>query len=237
MSLACSLHVCSKLRAHGAWLRTHPRLGIFLYLSVLCVLLMIFVDKPLEIYLKANVHGHMEGFFKVITGIGSGLHWYVGTLSAAVLCLIAAHMALTTEAHARFLSWARSWGFVLAAVASSGLVVTIMKHVFGRLRPRHLFDQGLYGFEPFSLASGANSFPSGHSQTICAAMVALMALFPRHGIWFAGLAFLVTLSRLMTTVHFLSDTLMGAYIGIVAVLLLKPLFEAGGHSLRIGRSR
>jgi membrane-associated phospholipid phosphatase len=211
--------------------------GLFLYLSVLCILLMVFVDKPLELYLKANVHGHVEGFFKVITNLGGGLFWYLGTIVGSVVCFAGAHMALTTEVHGRLLSWARSWAFVLAAMASSGLVVTMMKHVFGRLRPRHLFDQGLYGFEPFSLASGANSFPSGHSQTICAAMAALMVLFPRHGIWFAVIAFLVTLSRLMTTVHFLSDTLMGAYIGVVAVILLKPLFEAGGHDLKIGKAR
>jgi membrane-associated phospholipid phosphatase len=212
-------------------------LGSFLYLSVLCLFLILFVDKPLELYLKAHVHGHTEGFFKVITDLGGGLWWYIGSITGVVVCLAAAHMALTTEDHARFMARARSWGFLLACIASSGLLVTILKHVFGRLRPRHLFDQGLYGFEPFSLASGANSFPSGHSQTICAAMAALTVLFPRHWPWFAGVALLVTASRLLTTVHFLSDTLMGAFIGVAAVILLKPLFEQGGHRLRIGGPR
>jgi len=54
------------------------------------------------------------------------------------------------------------------------LLVNLLKYLIGRIRPRHLFEQGLYGFSPLNTQWGMNSFPSGHSQAIFAAMAKLV---------------------------------------------------------------
>ena len=43
----------------------------------------------------------------------------------------------------------------------SGVTVIALKHLFGPHRPEKLFEEGLYGFAPFS---GNTSFPSGHAN-------------------------------------------------------------------------
>ncbi len=221
-------------RLHGLWCRAHPVAAGLLWTFLLSLVLMATVDKPLALYLKRHVDGHVEGFFKVITEIGWATWWYLLGGLATLVCLVISAAALTTETHDRFRHHARAWAFLFTATLSSGLLVTVLKQVFGRHRPRDLFNQGIYGFDPLSFG-GANSFPSGHSQAIVAAMAALCVLFPRHWPWWVVTAVMVTASRVVTTVHFLSDTLMGAMIGLAAVLLLRPLFERGGFSLRVGR--
>ncbi|MBK1663739.1 phosphoesterase [Rhodospirillum rubrum] len=226
----------ARLRRHFSWCRRRPLLAPFLYLCGLCPLAMLVLDKPLALAIKRGVDPDLFGFFQTITPLGLSGGWFALSGIATLGCLILWKRALGIPARERFLALAWSWGFFLAAQASSGLFVMVVKRLIGRLRPRLLFNDGLYGFKPLSFASGAESFPSGHSQTVWAAMTALMVLFPRHWPWFLGTAVLVTLSRVVITVHYLSDTLMGAYIGLFAVVVLRPWFERGRPgALRIGK--
>jgi membrane-associated phospholipid phosphatase len=136
--------------------------------------------------------------------------------------------ALTTPGGSAFrlvvflgvLSWLirrRHWpvaGWVLAAVALIGPINSLLKTVFGRIRPD--FDHG--GARLDSL-----SFPSGHSSGIATLVtVALILAWPvlthrARRVWLAvGVAavVLVGFTRMLLGVHFLSDVVGGWALGI-----------------------
>lgn len=126
-------------------------------------------------------------------------------------------------------------GFLFLSIALSGLISNAIKFSLGRLRPRYWFDQGIYGFEPFNSHWGMNSFPSGHSQAAFAAMTALVVILPRHAALWLTVAALVAVSRVVTTVHWLSDAVGGSWLAICVTILLARWFRARGWSPSLSR--
>ncbi|WP_425614671.1 phosphatase PAP2 family protein [Anatilimnocola sp. NA78] len=65
------------------------------------------------------------------------------------------------------------------------------------------------------------SFPSGHSATATGLALALSILYPRGTWWFLLLAALAMIQRVVSSAHYLSDTLAGAAVAcfFTAVLL------------------
>ena len=67
--------------------------------------------------------------------------------------------------------------------------------------------------------AGGWSFPSGHSTSSMAASIVMFRQLPRRvGIPALALGILICLSRLYVGVHYPTDVLCGALIGIVAGL-------------------
>lgn len=216
------------LRRQAARTRAQPLLWSFAYVVLFCLVSMLAFDRPVAFWLKANVGGEVEGFFKVITRLGEAELYLVpaGLLWAGLM--IAGGRAGTHEARQRWRRLSFTPAFLFLSIAVSGLISNAIKISLGRYRPRYLFDQGLYGFSPFNTEWGMNSFPSGHSQAAFAAMVALMVIFPRYDLFWLLIATLVALSRVVTTVHYLSDAVAGSYLAVAVTLLLARAFRARG---------
>lgn len=104
---------------------------------------------------------------------------------------------------------------VLAAVAAAELAVPLIKGWVMRPRP-YMVDRSVALIAP---APGGWSFPSGHATTAfaCAGALAASRGTRRGSVWLAGvaLAFLVTFSRLYLFVHWPTDVLAGAAIGLM----------------------
>ncbi|MFN3075846.1 MAG: phosphatase PAP2 family protein [Alphaproteobacteria bacterium] len=216
--------------------RRHPLLFWFLVVAFVCALGMATFDPVVAWYCKRHVGGAVEAFFRAVTTLGEGGFWYAAAgLVLAGNWLLAVREGTTERGH-RLRCHARSAWFMIASMAASGLVLSLTKFSLGRYRPRALFDSGLYGFDPFSTHWAMNSFPSGHSQTIWSAMIALSFLFPRYRTAFLATAVLVSLSRVVLSVHYPSDVLMGSYLGIAVTLWLRRRFEARGLTLSISPS-
>jgi undecaprenyl-diphosphatase len=124
----------------------------------------------------------------------------------------------------RRLWWTAGW--MAAAVVLIGPLTTLLKEVFGRVRPD--FDQG--GARLDSL-----SYPSGHSSGIATLVtVALILAWPllaarvRWWVLVLGvvLVLLVGLTRIWLGVHFLSDVVGGWALGVAWSLLTALLFGA-----------
>ncbi|MBB4284997.1 phosphatase PAP2 family protein [Roseospira goensis] len=228
----------TRLRRIADWhqdqARRRPLTVAGAWVAIASLLAIAVVDRPLALLLKAQVQGDWKGFWSVVTDLGTGLPWYLLGLMAWGWCRLAMVGALTADQWHRWRDRGRAWLIFVAALAASGLVVTVLKHAIGRLRPVWLFREDLYGAAPLSFQSAANSFPSGHSQTIWAVMAALMVLFPRHWPTWAVLGVLVAASRLFVTVHYLSDVLVGSFIGIATVVLLTRWARRRGWPLRLG---
>ena len=102
-----------------------------------------------------------------------------------------------------------------------------------RYRPRLLFNEGLYGFQPFNTDFGDNALPSGHAQTIWSVAAALMICFPGWRWPLAAVAAVVSLARVIQTAHYLSDVVAGAVLAVVVTLLVERyLFAARGYPVR-----
>ncbi|HUJ79604.1 MAG TPA: phosphatase PAP2 family protein [Nitrospiria bacterium] len=99
----------------------------------------------------------------------------------------------------------------LMALAVTGTIVQMIKHLVGRPRP-HLVEEGLFRWGP-SLARGHDSLPSGHTGMAFAMATVLSSSYPAgRWIWYL-LAGLVAVARVSLDAHFTSDVAIGAVIG------------------------
>lgn len=101
------------------------------------------------------------------------------------------------------------WAHGLATV-----LVHTVKHLVGRPRPK-FSASGEWSIAP-SLASGFDSFPSGHTTATFALAIVLSRRFPLLAALFMGIAAFVALSRVLRGSHFPSDVFGGWVLGTIS---------------------
>jgi len=111
-----------------------------------------------------------------------------------------------------------------AAFVAAGVMTQILKHLIGRPRPRLVSEVAVH-FGP-TLASGLDSFPSGHTATVVAAALVLGARYPQASPVFMFVAAFVSASRLFSGSHYPTDILGGVLLGLGAALVLDRLWLA-----------
>src|SRR3990170_71849 len=115
------------------------------------------------------------------------------------------------------------------AVAASGILSQIIKHIIGRPRPKVLEAFG-FSLGP-SIIPGFDSFPSGHATSSFAFAYTLSTFFPWMRYLLYGYALLVCISRIYVGAHFPSDVFAGILLGtwtgrMVATKGIEGLKEA-----------
>ena len=145
-----------------------------------------------------------------ITNLGSaGIIWIILT----VVCLI--------------IPRTRKVGWVMAASLIVGLILCngILKNLVARTRPCDVNKSiQLLIKRPWDY-----SFPSGHTSASFAAATAIYAIDRRWGAAAYVLAALIGFSRLYLGVHFPTDVLAGAVVGILAAKAAQCLLEKKMH--------
>ena len=115
--------------------------------------------------------------------------------------------------------------FLFFGVAGGQVVKLIIKHLTDRPRPEN----------PFDLSAHESSFPSGHSTTAVFFLLALLYLFTGNihntiqkflarGVLLIG-AVLVPFSRVYEQVHYFSDVIAGALLGIFSLAFTLLFFR------------
>jgi undecaprenyl-diphosphatase len=101
----------------------------------------------------------------------------------------------------------------------------VIKRLIGRSRP---FVDGLdvWAYHPLNWHPKFASFPSGHTATAFAALIAIGAIFPQARALLWIYAILIGLSRVVITAHYPSDVIGGAIVGAVGALLVRHWFAA-----------
>ncbi len=102
----------------------------------------------------------------------------------------------------------------LLAHGLGALLVNGLKHLIGRPRPKFVHS-GDWHFTP-SLASGLDSFPSGHATASFAVATVLAKRFPAVSPVVLGVAAFVALSRVLRGSHFPTDVVGGAVLGVLS---------------------
>jgi undecaprenyl-diphosphatase len=99
---------------------------------------------------------------------------------------------------------------MLLAVSIERAIYLVAKNLFKRNRPQ----DALGGFHSFIRPSDRFSFPSGH--TSCAFLFAsfMVLLFPQALLFWFSWAAAIGMSRVFLGVHFPTDTLVGAILGL-----------------------
>ena len=151
----------------------------------------------------------LDGFLEVLTALGLSTVRLVAFVPVLVLL-------------ARRRVW-RTLAWVSVAIVLIGPLTTLLKELFGRIRPS--FEAGGARYESLS-------FPSGHSAGIATGItVALLLAWPllsrvaRRWAVVVGVALvvLVGLTRIWLGVHYLSDVVGGWALGIGWTLLTALL--------------
>lgn len=106
----------------------------------------------------------------------------------------------------------------LSVIIARGILVETLKIAFARLRPHEAL-----GLEPLIRGVSGFSFPSGHAAAAFALAAALFFMHRRGSAWlFAGAA-LVAIGRVFVGVHWPSDIIAGAVIGVLSAYLSERL--------------
>ncbi len=106
---------------------------------------------------------------------------------------------------------------VFAVVVLTGFVGEgIIKHLAKRKRPsRYIEEKDMLIRKPLTY-----SFPSGHTSASVASAMVIVNSYPQSALPVFLLAFLVSFSRLYFKVHYPSDILAGAVLGVLFALLV-----------------
>jgi lipid A 4'-phosphatase len=189
------------------------------------------IDRPLATYFRE--HDAARPLFAVIGPFGLALPYLV-VLAIGFAALRWGGSVRRLEPRAeRMRTAARIPGVLFASIALSGIIVDLLKVVVGRPRPKLLFASGAYEFSWIGLGADHWSFPSGHAATAAALATALWCLWPEPLLLYAIAAALVAMSRVVMGAHYLSDVIMGAFIGIVVSRGLAAGYARGRLPFRL----
>ena len=137
----------------------------------------------------------LDVFFKIITHLGDmGIIWI---LTALVLLFFKKH---------------RKTGITIIIGLFLGLIIgnLFLKNIVGRLRPFEVEE----GIKLLINAPKDPSFPSGHTLASVTSATILFLNYKKRAFVFLILAFLIAFSRLYLYVHFPSDVIFGAILGV-----------------------
>lgn len=116
--------------------------------------------------------------------------------------------------------WRSRGLLVLLSLAVNFLVCNmVLKPLVDRTRPYYVLD-----YTPLIPPVGDPSFPSGHTSASFAAATAIYCINKKWGIAAYLLAAVMGFSRLYLGVHFPTDVLFGAVVGMVAAKIVVYIF-------------
>lgn len=205
-----------------------------LVIAVVCLLGVLWFDKPLFLYLR-NYNWSIWGYFDTIFATKI---WLMASLALALVIsikkLVKSKHKTAKEKNKfslkkiinKFIEKTKgNFGFLIfLSVFLSGIITDLLKYGFGRQRPIFFEALGQSGFYPMNNDWAFNSMPSGHTSASFAALVMIGLLFPKIKWATWTLAIAIAISRVCYGDHWPSDVIFGAFVGMVTADIVKSLF-------------
>lgn len=189
-----------------------PKTASFIYVCLFCAFSIRFFDEPLAV---ARMRTESAPLFTLFDTFNPSGWWFFILLFLWLTYMAAGGLSLTTEAFEKNLGKAKAVAFVFLTLLVSSAVTFVLNIIIGRYTPAMLDSMHLYGFSAFRMRVAETSFPSFGAQSIWAVAIAAGSFVPRLSKLFYVLAALITLSLVMTAECYLSDAVMGTYVGII----------------------
>jgi membrane-associated phospholipid phosphatase len=188
-------------------------------------------DRPLALWLRKFDTVFITSAFRYVTDLGKGA-WLVGIAATGALLLwLLALIAPKRWAPTLFRRAGQAF-FVFCCVSMPSMIGLAAKIVIGRARPKLFFADGTFGFFPMQWDADWHSMPSGHALATVGFAAGLALVLPAPGLPFvAFFATVIGFSRVLTTVHFLSDAISGAALGLLCAIVLKQMFLSAGADI------
>ena len=119
-------------------------------------------------------------------------------------------------------------------VVSDKLNSEVLKDLFDRARPCHGTgeDHAVPGLRLLVNCGSGKSFPSSHAVNNFAVATLFSSFYPKYRYAFFGWATLVAISRSAVGVHYPSDVLGGALVGVGIAFLFLHAWEWSKEALR-----
>jgi len=194
-------------------------ISLGLVLGISSILSIFYLDQPLTRWFHESFNGSLDPIAKVITWFGLGDTYFF----ISVCGYLFARLFSRTLTH---LSWAQRvaqtrdrFSLMFFCFLISGLLLLLLKSIFGRARPYISPDFMPINFNPFTLDWDFQSYPSGHTQVGFTLATFLSIIYPKGTKYFFLFAIIVGLSRVVLEKHYLGDVLAGAYIGILGTYI------------------
>lgn len=192
--------------------KEQPKTAAFIYVCLFCAFSINFLDKPFALSCMKDKTG---GFFRMLAEINPSGWWFLILIALWLFYMAVAGLSLSTEVFEKNLQKAHAVLFVLLTLSLSSLVTLAVNILAGRYTPEFLDTMRLYGFSAFRFRVTETSFPSFGVQSAWAVVTATAYFLPKARKLLYALAALVTLSVVLTAECFISDAVMGAFIGIM----------------------
>lgn len=107
---------------------------------------------------------------------------------------------------------------LLAILIAWGIISPIIHYLYARPRP---FAE--FGWTPLFAHKASPSFPSAHATFFFALAASMWQLKRKWGYWFLAAAALIGVARVYSLVHYPTDILFGALIGIATVYAVSRI--------------
>lgn len=177
--------------------------GLSIYSVLGAIFYFTYGKEEAHLVLNAHHNPYLDLFFQYVTHVGHGF-----------VPIIVFHLLL-------FVRYSWALGFGLSSLIMGVVVQGLKRSVFaGDHRPAMFFPEGgLPQIEGVDLMLH-HSFPSGHSATgFC--LCIMLAFFAKQrwaNYFFTVLAVLIAFSRVYISQHFIQDTIVGSWIGLIMAL-------------------
>ena len=114
---------------------------------------------------------------------------------------------------------------VLLSLICAGAVCHVFKYFLGVSRPKFFFLEAYDRNNFFNWEHKINALPSGHTQAAFSMAILFVLYVNRYYLIIFSLAFLMGVSRIFMSMHFPSDLILGAYVGVfIPTLIFKIYF-------------
>ena len=172
-------------------------------LAALAALLMLAERRGAPVVLALELKGDLKRESRWFAQYGQG-----------ACTLVAAGLIFLLDSH-----WlGRYWhpgGFLVVVVFGTSLLCTLLKRLFGRVRPGR-DDAGQFLGPTWRHENFRESFPSSHSASAMAMSMLLAKFYPPAALLFWALAAICAALRYLMDAHWPSDVVAGIAIGLAA---------------------
>lgn len=187
-------------------------LEVWLLSFVACAAAAALCFKKVDVPVALHVWGAGRHFGAVNAALGATV---ILTLeSVVVLALVFARL---TRGHLSRLGEALGVA-CLASICAYEVNDQVLKPFFGVATPLEIVHGARHGFN-LAMGTAGSSFPSGHMVLAGAFAGAFMRLYPASTRVLAGLLLLAAALLVVGDWHFVSDVIMGTFIGVSAGML------------------